>query len=635
MADPRDIERTKASLKKLISSLSIGRIVCIDDQYAVQSVDELLPVLMELSQLDLEETFRGQEFQFAEDKSIRRQTIRGLFSNAPAEVKRRTTERFAPPSAARDAGAAAVLSQVLEEGSFLTLSPSEWEQRKDEILAAEPDQRTLLLFDQDLTRDTQVNTSGIALIQNALANDASGRLMCGLLTHTATLANYQDKWQEHAQRTGIDKERFLVVPKEALDSDLQGFVRMLKLVALAPDCQKLRKQVSVLFAAAAENAMQKMDGLSPFDLEHLVFKISHEEGLWEPDTLFRLFGIYHRSCIRGPAHESPELRSVVERIRSVSQVPVTVEDGDEHCSRTGAELQQLELYEPGTYINQLHLPLEVGDIFRKTDGGSTKHFILLAQPCDLMVRANGKRGVEEILLAEIVAGGDERDYSEAIHYFGDDPKEKHWVLLKRTHMVSSLALDLCVFSEQGVSAMAIPCDCPRGLCTSWQARFIEVQKQVAGLFRKYCGFGRTLNAANQALLGQMRAATAAEFPPRSGNTDVFRGTVTLAPERNALAFNCQRVKRLERSRALALAVAYANCLTRPGFQRDLGQPLTRMGLVGRPAPGATAPLPSPAESERAGVAASPPAAVQPLLDSLPSAPASDAVTPARADCHPA
>lgn len=587
MPDSLAIAQAKKSLSSLIASLSIGRVVCVDDYYGKQSVDALLPYLLDLSQGELQQTFELATTQFPEDKAIRREKIRQAWASAGEQVRQRATERFAP-SDPRDVGPAGVLSEVIDNGKFLALSPNEWATRKAEIIAAVADQRILLLFDQEIAGGGHAAPTGISLIENALAEDKSGRMMCGLLTHTATLANYREKWAQHSQRPGIDKDRFLVVPKESLESDLQGFVRLFKLVALSPDCQKLRAAVSSLFKSATEDATKKMEGLSPFDLEHLVFKLSREEGLWEPDTLFRLFGIYHRGCLRGSAHNDPNLQAVVERIRCVSQVPVTAEHGEqERCTQTGAALQHLESYEPATYINELHLPLEVGDIFRKADESSPKHFIVLAQPCDLMVRAKGRRGVEEVLLAEIVKDADDRGYSEVLPHFGSNPSDIYRVLLKRSHMVSAIALDLCVFNDDGISQMMLPCVAPRGLCTAWQSRFELLQKQAKTIIADYSRFGGSLGGVKPELMAQIRATLAAELPPKSGNTNLFAGRVTLAPT-ITLAFNCKRVGRLERSRAVALAAAYANCLTRPGFDRDLGLPLAQSPIA-KPSSDASAP----------------------------------------------
>ena len=53
-------------------------------------------------------------------------------------------------------------------------------------------------------------------------------------------------------------------------------------------------------------------------------------------------------------------------------------------------LQRLERYELAEYLNSHYIPIELGDIFQKM-GDSAKRYVLLAQPCDLMVRTDGKR----------------------------------------------------------------------------------------------------------------------------------------------------------------------------------------------------------------------------------------------------
>ncbi len=55
---------------------------------------------------------------------------------------------------------------------------------------------------------------------------------------------------------------------------------------------------------------------------------------------------------------------------------------------TAEKLAVAEVYDTEADLNLLHLPVEFGDIFR-SDGGD--QYVVVAQPCDLMVRKDGRR----------------------------------------------------------------------------------------------------------------------------------------------------------------------------------------------------------------------------------------------------
>jgi hypothetical protein len=128
------------------------------------------------------------------------------------------------------------------------------------------------------------------------------------------------------------------------------------------------------------------------------------------------------------------------------------------------------MFESGAHINRLHLPIEIGDVFAKTDGNAAKRFILLGQPCGLMVRPNGARQpqMNQVLLGEVQVVEKSSRYDEIIPYFGDDPASKHCVRFKRIHSVPVIVLDLCVFNEDGVAHL--PKVCPDRLTPAWAAR---------------------------------------------------------------------------------------------------------------------------------------------------------------------
>ena len=118
------------------------------------------------------------------------------------------------------------------------------------------------------------------------------------------------------------------------------------------------------------------------------------------------------------------LEEISAKLRLVSNVPPDSKTFP--ITPNAWEIQHKELYENPSYINKNHLPIELGDIFKK----GSKKYILLAQPCDLMIRSNGKREPELIRVPLIEINKDDEDvkqcdtfsrhkYIEELPYFSD------------------------------------------------------------------------------------------------------------------------------------------------------------------------------------------------------------------------
>ena len=422
-----NIDKARAAVADLFQNLAIGNVYCIDDIYSQEwKVEDIIAAQLELDTKDLLAIMPEFGTAIPDDNEVRRAQFRQIWEKMePATQQERAKSIWAlarsKNEAQKDDEVATALQEIIGKDRLVTLSPTAWEKAELTIIAKSESQRSLVLFDQDLSDAGGSKTGGMVYIKNLLAKDAARNLLCGLLTHTATMVNQHERWEELSREPGVDRDRFVVVPKQYLSQDPVGFPRMLKMVALSSDCQKLKANIKAHLQAASAAAAAQVDAISVFDFDHVVFRNSFEEGLWEPDALFRLHGIFHRTELRKNSHTDTQLSELLDRLRAVSQIPT---DSKSVPSLSSWRLQQLEMYDSGDYINGLHLPIEVGDIFQKTSGGSTKSFILLGQPCDLMVRtSDGKRSPEitEVLLAEIVSSNEPKPNSELLSYFGDEP----------------------------------------------------------------------------------------------------------------------------------------------------------------------------------------------------------------------
>ncbi len=567
--------KAREAVSKLLHTMGISQVICVDDVYA-QTLEDILPVLAELSPDELKRISSAIDEDITGDlpEEIRNERFRRAWGELESEKQRILSEQILAmasmknPEDTDDSGTASILKELIGKDKLVPLSFSQWNEKQKGILDSSKTTKTLILFDQDLSMEGGSTTGGMALISNVLASDAADDLFCGLLTHTATIDTQQEAWEEQSQQHGVNKDRFVLIAKNCLSQDPLGFAQMLKLVTLSPSCKLLKEKTADILHQATDYAKEQVGKITVFDFEHIVCRAARAEGMWEPDMLFRLFGIFHRAEARRRASSTEELEKIASYLRLVSNIPT---DSESSPAITTWKIQQEEMYDPGDYVNKLHLPIDIGDIFKKTGSGSSKSFILLGQPCDLMVRSDGKRypDIKEVMLAEIVMSNERKPYTEELPYFGDDPRQRYFVKLRQMHPVKLCMLDLCVYNEDGRAVLNFGASCPKGLTPAWQRRFERPKREMEQIMRKYeslckCGSDKKkIKTLPQGILNIISSALL--------NDSIFKATFSHTDGSKKIEFNCQRIKRLCRSRATALLAQYAACISRPAFERDLGK----------------------------------------------------------------
>lgn len=227
-----------------------------------------------------------------------------------------------------------------------------------------------------------------------------------------------------------------------------------------------------------------------------------------------------------------------------------------------------ELFDDGELVNQLHSPLECGDIFQKDNGGL---FILLCAPCDLMVRGKdaGRQTNEGVFLPLQTIAGDaepkkveEENQSGGVprKYFlpsiGDD--EVQVARFNDAFSVNLRVLDWCVWNPDG--KVKVNCGSkprlPGVLQVGWRQRL-----------------GDAHDKCTTALNGQQKS-----IPPEYATLCLFPdGFLEVRDLSNGVAkskemdFKLKRVSRLRAPYSDALLAAYLADAGRHGFDHDFAR----------------------------------------------------------------
>ena len=542
---PLTSETVRQHTESLLKSIGISRIVVVDDEYSEDrpEVEELLGICAELKPRQAAKLPYLDHIDFETDREIWADQVRERWQDLGETKRREVLERVhsldkegtqealgdgaseckvAPnglaepdvpkpegggsreldtPADIVDTRAAKSLNEILggmQQCEFMTLSLKEWKTRSDKLLAKEAAASTVFLFDRDFRREQDdAENEGLKLVREVQGKEAG---YCGLISHTIPVGGEFEAWLQLADKHNLMRDNFVVIAKNRLTDDTcdhYSFLRMLRLVALNERCARVKSIAWSVFEESVTAAKDAVERLSVLDFDRIVLASSRREGVWEPDTLFRVFGILMRREAQRGLYQDSEIMPAVAEARRISAIPDEVADalGEEKPSREALRIQRFEIYDADETLNRFCLPLELGDIFETSTG---RQFILLAQPCDLMVRKNGKRNYDEKYgrtgaLAELIvdqATSGAKESRQEVPFYNADTGTPAYADFARVHQVRLAVLDLCVLQEDGVAKIKTDGACPQRLIEPWKKRYARLQSFFATALGRYTELGR-------------------------------------------------------------------------------------------------------------------------------------------------
>ena len=572
-------ETLRTHAKELFTNIGVSRIIVVDDEYAIADVEDLLGICAAVDPTLAAALPHLDEIAFNAPREIWTDAVREVWNRLNVTQCQELVARARVAGAAEpllvtsgdvaeeidDATAASSLEDILgllDDCEYITLSLGEWKLRSGALLADESANSTVLLFDRDFSREEEDTADGgFELIREMQAKNTG---YCGLISHTIPRGGEYDAWLELADKHTLDRDRFVVISKARLNGDARdhyGFLGMLRLVALSDRFAVVKSKAWSIFQDSVDKAKEAMERLSILDFDRIVFESSRREGVWEPDTLFRVFGILMRRQAQLRLHEEA-ISSAVAQARTVSAVPEEIAAAvrNESASQEALRIQRFEAYESGDDLNRSHAPIELGDIFETES--NKKRYILLAQPCDLMVRSNGKRSYDDKLgrTAALVELAD-KQAREAMScgelpFYDKQTGKSAFANFGRAHQVQLVVLDLCAVRADGSAAIRVNAASSELLIAPWKARYKELHR----VFKT--ALGRWEQLGNRQVDNELKSLALPRF-----STTV---RVDAAVEGEIVQYGLKRVMRLRQPRSGALLTSFAQYQARAAFKHVFG-----------------------------------------------------------------
>lgn len=580
--------KAPAAVREMIEAAGIKRIVCVDDSYAV-TVESLIVKLSGLTEEERATLFPGSE-DLGPD---------GVWGQRVEEMWEQMTDgeraTLVDGAAALEqdlnpvlTGFAEIVNETYPEIEFLHFSLGDWKTRKQEIVDKTPAIPTLILFDQDFRNEGGAENEGqklVAELERRIKDHEDVKLgtFYGILTNTVSVD------QEHARRTevvtdeNLDAGRFVLISKQSMRDGAKLFPERLRPVLLSPLFAHLMEEVRGAVAAAQKEALDRAIKIPPEDLEQMVLQSSNQEGVWPPDTLLRILETMQRETVRKSLREEGNLLGVAERVEAVAKVDLPppaaeVEEvgkekepsGDEPTPEKpfervplAAKISHEEIYESADHLNSLHLPIELGDLFKDTRAGHL--YVLIEQPCNLMVRDGGERAFtpSHMVLAKVTEGTVDAKtqfkYFE-FPYFDKETGESRFVRLSGPKVVRTLVLDASVFNEDGRSRLDLRSGEPVALLPYWKERRAKLHRLADELLKQ---------------LGKLPEGVQGEDWVRDALGGSFRGDPfrldDFSPENGLIGWGCERIGRVRDPYARALLSRFSQYFARDAYLHDLAR----------------------------------------------------------------
>ncbi len=344
--------------------------------------------------------------------------------------------------------------------SWHSYSFSDWEAKQTDILAFHHSKNpALILLDQQNTRDSS-SLDGTQILKNVCSSEHADGFRFFFITNTCDV----DGEFKHAKETlkrleiaadginpplfSVSKARIKAKADSAAGVDTldQTFVSLLRRLRIADLSAEMSTVLGRTFEKANTRAFDMLRGITLHEFLYAVTQSSQIEGVSELDTLLRLIHIQQREALVERLLKNSKLKKLLQDLRSIPvEVRETMIDSDSDLRK----LRSREIYWHHSAINSLFQPLANGDVFELLEDGSTRHFLLLANDCDLMLREKGTRKLQSVMLFEVTpkVGGDTLEVALEAPIPGHQSRAA--IVLNRYVAVSTLVLDLCWLNEDG------------------------------------------------------------------------------------------------------------------------------------------------------------------------------------------
>jgi hypothetical protein len=412
----------------------IARVYSIDDEHAaaprIGTVEQLAEAIHRVTQKVLKQALRRvpalEEFRkrraaegYSElDGETQKAELRVLGERLYAEQKLSGDDLVAFAAfigETKPRETAEKLSKVFGE-RLNVLSFERWVKDHQSIVdSANDNERILLLLDEKNDEEQHVGIDGEGILTQLWRTHSDRLAFIDTIVITSNCTrdnefqeaqnllesvreNVPDDVKPHVSRAFVlSKER---LTREPLDAE---FVIHLDRLAATQLRGELAEMTATILKQAVDESIKWLEQIPLSEFQGSIFISSQNEGAAEIETLLRLAQLRQRIQIEETLLRDGALIAKVRDLRrfSLEHLDTPYRVAAQHALR---DLREQEFARPGPQLNSFLPAISCGDVFRIVDAKGERHAVLLANPCDLMLRLSGKRKLSRGWLVEVIKG---------------------------------------------------------------------------------------------------------------------------------------------------------------------------------------------------------------------------------------
>ena len=380
-----------------------------------------------------------------------------------------------PPIPDYNDSAVAAIMESFGEEMVTKAGASNWREVTPDLGGAT---QTLVIVDREFYSDGVPNPLGEAILQDVVRAKSPA-------VHVVMLTRSVDEDTEAlridlARRLDIPCQDFVVAAKGVSEDEGQAEARLCESFQLAFTyhvCIELTRSISRVATASLDTAVEALSSQSVYDLDRVVFGNSLAEGASELDVLTRLLLLRQRVAVDDVLGVSEEYFNLLTKLRGLRALAGALSSTTHSKSEMLERWRRDEVIDPKDRVNVAHAPLACGDVFIRLD--SAEVFVLLGQPCDMVVRPNGRRNTHEAIFAQAekwksTQAGQHFFPIPALPVAGDG-----WRLdLRRWASVNLRLLDFAVFNGDGEVRLDLATKPPVFLLPGWRKMLERAKNKI-------------------------------------------------------------------------------------------------------------------------------------------------------------
>jgi len=442
----------------------------------------------------------------------------------------------------------AVLPQVR------ALSHNAWLAQKAQLLQ-QCTERTLFLIDRQFTKEG-LGEEGDSILTEV---QAQRRYHCIMLTRInpnegAELLRKQIVAKSEGK---LKASYFAVMSKSKIGAGEEDakreFCRACRVVFTHQHCHRVVEKIGQIMKSAVDSTIDDLVDESVYDLDRAIYENSLDEGSSELDVLTRILLLQSRVSSQKNYSRADLIPDLVRlrALRAMSELPSSSQTETSPPAKL-LQWKREEAFDPGDIINQLYSPLSCGDVFQM--GDTNKRYVLLVQPCDVMVRGStGQRNANEGIFVNLQTKRPKSAEAKRIYEMKNmEPDGASWFFdFLKSACVSLNALELAAYNDGGLLQLSRNQQVQDVWFPGWKKRF--------------------QNAINKLPLNTQQIPKS--FGSLSLNDDLSNRDGKWENNGTVWAFKFKRIGRIRPPYAEAILGSFAAYHTRAAFDHDFARGL--------------------------------------------------------------